>query len=166
MKEVILSPEELFFLARKMKAKYLDYEYLSLMGDIQNDIDVKEEKAKESLSSKGFVEEDFEGNIEVENDVVELLNPVFFGTIECLIKKQDNIKLHVFKDSITQCLKTEAGLSLKRVSSEDISDILTGDLELQCANTEKGTYIQRYTAEDLLDSSKKEEVIKIARGEW
>ena len=166
MAEIVLTPEELFFLASKMEAKYLDYEYLSMMGDIQTDYEVKETKAMESLSSKGYIEEDFEGNIEVGEDVSKIVSPLFFGKIECLIKKEADIKLHITDEMITECLKTDDGLVLRNIDTKGIEDILTGDLELQCANTEKGTYIQQYTASQLEDSNFKAVVVKIAKGEW
>ena len=166
MKEIVLTPEELFFLARKMKAKYLDYEYLALMRDVQNESDVKEIKAMESLSSKSYLEEDFEGEIEIDEVVAKTLNPVFFGKIETLLKKQDSTKLHILDDSITECTKGENELSFKNIDSAVLNSLLTGDLELQCANVDKGTYIRRYTSAELEDSTIKAEVMKIAIGEW
>lgn len=166
MSNIVLTPEELFFLARKMKAKYLDYEYLSLMGDIQNDAEAKEMKALESLTNKDYIDEDFEGNIEIADYVACILNPVFFGKIESLIKKNEIIKLHIIDDCISECRIANNELSLRNINDVDLSEIISGDLELQCANTEKGTYIQRYTALQLQDASIKSEVIKIAKGEW
>ena len=104
--------------------------------------------------------------IEIDEAVARILNPVFFGKIETLLKKQENTKLHILDDSVTECTKGENELSFKNIDNDDLSSLLTGDLELQSANVDKGTYIKRYSSADLEDAAVKAEVMKIAIGEW
>lgn len=99
--ELILTPEELYYLGGELKAKYIDYAYVAAMGDIQKNYSLYESEVRKSLEKKGILEEDFSGNIEITKEVKELLNPIFFGNFEssideCIIEDENvnSIKFH------------------------------------------------------------------------
>ena len=101
-KTITLSPQELYFLGTVLDARYIDYDYISHMPDIQKRYSVHEQETMSQLADKGYVDEDFSGNVTVNDEIRELLEPVFFGEIEARQKKLENglknmlgIKAHV-----------------------------------------------------------------------
>ena len=77
-----LTAEELYYLSCQMKAKYIDYSYITALEDIQKNFAKYEREAKTGLIKKGHLEEDFSGNLEIAPEVQTLLKPVFFGEFE------------------------------------------------------------------------------------
>lgn len=81
-KEIILSPEALYYLGRLLQAKYIDYVYVAAMGDINQNYALFEKETKASLVSAGILTEDFSGNLELDETARKLLEPIFFGETE------------------------------------------------------------------------------------
>lgn len=81
-KEIILTPEELYYMGALLQAKYIDYAYVAAMGDIQQRREIYESESREGLAKKGILMEDFSGSLEVEAEAKKILQPVFFGTLE------------------------------------------------------------------------------------
>lgn len=80
-----LTFEELYFLGKWMHAKYIDYQYITAMQDIQKRYAYHEQMALKNLMERGLIDEDFSGNIEIEDELREALHPVFFGgTVGCV----------------------------------------------------------------------------------
>lgn len=84
-KEIILTPEELYFMGVLLQAKYIDYAYVVAMGDIQQKRGIYESESREKLAEKGILMEDFSGNLEVDEEAGKLLEPVFFGNLESFV---------------------------------------------------------------------------------
>ena len=84
-KEIILTPEQLFYMGRLLQAKYIDYAYIAAMNDIDQKFALFETEAKSSLVSAGILMEDFGGNIEVDPGALNVLKPIFFGETETSI---------------------------------------------------------------------------------
>ncbi len=99
-KEVIISPEELYFLGSLMQANYIDYSYVAAMGDIQQNYALFEKEAQANLVSAGLLMEDFSGNIELDAHAAELLRPIFFGEVETsvdvctLLQENPSVAVH------------------------------------------------------------------------
>lgn len=100
-----LTAEELYYLGGQMQAKYIDYDYISAMGDIQKNYRMYESNAVDGLAGKGLIEEDFSGEITVSVSIEELLSPVFFGDFEaeidiCGVQEDSRkiVKLHTDQD--------------------------------------------------------------------
>lgn len=81
-----ISPEELFFLGKQMRAKYIDYDYVRLMRDIQQHYSLHEKEIMAGLADKQILLEDFSGMVELDRDLEEMLTPVFFGNFESEVK--------------------------------------------------------------------------------
>lgn len=81
-KEIILTPEELYYMGALLQAKYIDYAYVAAMGDIQQRREIYESESREGLAKKGILMEDFSGNLDVDRESEKLLEPVFFGMLE------------------------------------------------------------------------------------
>mgnify|MGYP000429586944 CR=1 FL=1 len=82
-----LTAEELYYLGGLMQAKYIDYDYISAMGDIQKNYRMYESNAVDGLAGKGLIEEDFSGEITVSVSIEELLIILVYSRIICLQNK-------------------------------------------------------------------------------
>lgn len=122
-----LIAEELYYLGGIMQAKYIDYDYISAMNDIQNNYRLYESNVVNDLSKKGLIEEDFSGDITIAVSMEELLRPVFFGDFEAEIDicniREDNrkiVKLHTDQGETTLVELDENHLVLKKMQENDV----------------------------------------------
>lgn len=82
MVDIQISPEELYYLSKFCGGKYLNYVYIAIMDDIQQNPAVYDRNCKESLRKKGILKESFTGNVTLHPAVTKLLEPMFFGSFE------------------------------------------------------------------------------------
>ena len=122
-----LTAEELYYLGGQMQAKYIDYDYISAMGDIQKNYRMYESNAVDGLAGKGLIEEDFSGEITVSVSIEELLSPVFFCDFEaeidiCGVQEDSRkiVKLHTDQDKTTLVELDENQLVLKKMQGNDV----------------------------------------------
>ncbi len=85
MKELILSPEEIYFLGKEMDGDYLDYRYIEAMGDVEQRKAVLKQECIDSLCAKQVMKESMLGDLEINPDAVALMKPVFFSTFESAV---------------------------------------------------------------------------------
>ena len=114
-KTITLSPQELYFLGTVLDARYIDYDYISHMPDIQKRYSVHEQETMSQLADRGYVDEDFSGNVTVDDEIRELLEPVFFGEIEARLmagepgdKDLDRCNFHFLEGRITKVTGEDA----------------------------------------------------------
>ena len=81
-REIILSPEKLYFLGTLMNAKYIDYSYIASMREIQRNYEIVKSKCMLDLSREGLIREKLSGEIIIRPQVECLLKNIFFGTLE------------------------------------------------------------------------------------
>lgn len=120
-KEIILTPEQLFFMGRLLQAKYIDYAYVAAMNDINQNFALFETEAKAALVSTGVLMEDFGGNVEVDPAVLSVLKPIFFGEIEtsidiCSIGETNTVsmyKYHFHDGAVTEVTGEKGKLIIK-----------------------------------------------------
>ncbi len=163
-----LTPRELFFLAKLMNAKYLDYAYIAMMPDIQINYSLNEIEALEALSDKGYVESDFAGELDIDPQVINIMSPVFFGTVECLIIKNDKkYRIHQSDSNmILSEISDSSNLEFRQIDDNMLRSMLDSDIEIECANIDEGTYTNKFSASELQDEEIKKRVIKCMKGEW
>ncbi|MCM1244435.1 MAG: hypothetical protein NC293_02185 [Roseburia sp.] len=126
--EIRVTPEELYYLGGLMDAKYIDYEYVAAMEDIEIKPSMYQSKVKSALAAKGMLEEDFSGNMELPQIVKEIITPVFFGEFEsnldiCVLGEEDQterIKYHFYKKSIVKVLWGKGEWRITKCNHEDI----------------------------------------------
>ena len=100
-------PQELFYIGKYMRAQYIDYDYVRLMGDLTRKYSLKEKEIMAGLTDRGLLMEDFSGNMELNEEIRELLEPVFFGGFETeviLSIPQNGLireKFHYYKERVT-----------------------------------------------------------------
>lgn len=121
-KEIILTPEELYYMGRFLQAKYIDYAYVAAMSDIKQNYALFEKETRNSMIAAGYIMEDFSGNIEADQKIVDLLNPIFFGEVEtsldiCDIGDENKVSVYKFHfhDGVTTMVTGKDGKLLIRV---------------------------------------------------
>ena len=125
MSKVTLQAEDVFFLSKMMKAKYLDYGYVAMVEDLSHRLAMKEARAMDNLSNKGLVFEDFTGDLEIEDLAKELFEPIFFGTFESELIVEDSIsfqhyKYHVLDGRYVEVAINGKELTVQNIEKEDI----------------------------------------------
>ncbi len=155
-KILTISPQELYFLGTVLEAKYIDYEYIAHMPDIQKRYSVHEQETLSQLADKGYVEEDFSGNVSVSEEISEILAPVFFGEIELKLmtgepgdKELDKCNFHFLDDKITK-VSGEDRLTVTEYSQDELIKAIE-----ECFNG------YGKTAEGTFDEEKIEKIVSI-----
>lgn len=137
MNEYDILPEELFFLGTLLQAKYIDYAYIAAMDDIQDNFSLKKKETIAGLVKKGFIQEDFSGDLEVGTELRSLLEPVFFGVKETSLdichlidnKHVDIYKFHHRNGNITLVSGKDRMLVVRAIDDEYFSELLSSVLE-------------------------------------
>lgn len=130
--EFILSPEELYFLGGLIQAKYIDYAYIAALEDIQQNIALRKKETISEMVKKNLVEEDFSGDLEVNQNLRHVLEPIFFGVKEssldiCYVgdeKRVDIYKFHFLEDNITMVTGKDKRLHIKNVTEDMFVELL------------------------------------------
>ena len=86
MEKMILTPEQLYFLGECMKAKYIDYDYIAAMHELQRNYQRSRRKYISDLAQLGLVRERLNGEITVRPAPAKLLTNVFFGEVESTLQ--------------------------------------------------------------------------------
>ena len=132
-KVIVLSPEELYYFGTILQAKYIDYAYVAAMDDIGQNYTLFEKETAASLVNKGLLFEDFSGNVEISDEALALLKPIFFGETEtsidiCELGDENRVsvyKFHFHDGAITMVSGKEGKLEIKLVDQILIQDMIT-----------------------------------------
>lgn len=157
-KEIILTPEELYYLGSFLQARYIDYAYVAAMADIRQDYKLFEKETKASLVASDVLVEDFSGNIEIDDTVRGLLNPIFFGEREtsldiCEVGEESTIKVyrfHFHDGVITMVSANQGKLLLQPVDPMRIRSLVEQvlpknyDVESRIITEEEEITVRRY----------------------
>lgn len=131
--EFILSPEELYFLGGLLQAKYIDYAYIAAMDDIQQNTALIKKETISGMVKRNLVEEDFSGELEVNQTLKDILEPIFFGIKESSldvcnlgdVKRVDIYKFHFLDNKITMVTGKDKQLYIKNVTENMFSNLLS-----------------------------------------
>lgn len=153
MKEFILSPEEIYYIGKVSGGKYLDYDYIAAMKDIGKRGKIKQQEILDSLERKGYAQEDFLGNLEVEPACIEILQPLYQGMYESeLILREEagesvHYKFHHMENRITsvECRSQEYRIRVQ--DKEGVERMLSPLLENNVQTEKKEAYIATDQAE-------------------
>lgn len=143
-KDMILSPEELYYLGTTLQARYIDYAYVAAMNDIKQNYALFETETRASLVSSGVLMEDFSGNVEVDAAALALLKPIFFGETEtsvdvCALGEPNRVlvyKMHFCDGAVTLVTCESGKLVLKSIDQLGIKDLVSGLLPANYAGTD------------------------------
>lgn len=138
-KELLVTPEELYYMGRLLQAKYIDYAYIAAMGDIKQNYSLFEKEAQASLVAAGILLEDFGGNLEVEAEALSVLRPLFFGEVEssvdiCTLGEENTVsvnKFHFHDGAVTMVSGADGKLSVRAVDQMAIRNFVAEILPQQ-----------------------------------
>ena len=132
-RELILTPEELYYLGRILQAKYIDYAYVAAMNDIKQNFTLFEQEAKATLVSAGVLAEDFSGNVTIDQNALKILRPIFFGEVEssvdiCCLGESNSVgvnKFHFYDGVATKVTGENGKLILATIDQVGIKEFVT-----------------------------------------
>lgn len=84
--EYALTPKELYFLGELFQARYIDFFYISALGDVQKRLHAHRREAFRHLAEQGLLREDFDGGHHVSAQLRQTMRPVFFGPTETTLQ--------------------------------------------------------------------------------
>lgn len=131
--EVLLTPEELYFLGKQLDGDHMNYGYIMAMEDIGTVRNLSEENIIGTLEEKGLMTENLMGDREVSDIIKELLHPVFFGSYESSVdvvpagmqSARRTLWIHRDEQGFTVSVPAENGSFLfTRVTKEEIEDFV------------------------------------------
>lgn len=168
MEECRLTPVELYFLGVLMDAEYIDYEYISSIPEIYDNYRVIEQNTLDRLEEKNLIEQDFDGTITVNDQLEDLLKPVFFGLVECkVLTTWSEGNLHVGKGFMTFISQEHDFYLLEKMNDEKLKELITDqELELHSMNIEKGYYDNSFSEDEMAQNEFVEKAIQIMKGNW
>lgn len=163
--DYIMKPEALYFLGIQLNADYIDYRYISEMNDIQKDYLGIRQQCIQDMEDAGYIDEDFSGNISVEEKLSNTLKPIFFGRLECKIEMGDEtMNIHIHKGEMTY-VEIRDNLYIKQIDTDDLIDMLRGhEFKISCTHVDKGYYEESFSAQDMEKESGKSNLNKITSG--
>ena len=131
MKSVVLTADQIYALAYVQKAKYLDYYYISLASQF-NDNKIWLGDNIKTLVSQGIMVEDFSGDTAVDSEVENLISPLYCSTKESSLdiaifadtEKNLGYRFHFSDGKITMAKTVEGGFEISEVSLDDIRTIV------------------------------------------
>lgn len=131
MKSVVLTADQIYALAYVQKAKYLDYYYISLASQF-NDNKIWLGDNIKTLVSQGIMVEDFSGDTAVDSEVENLISPLYCSTKESSLdiaifadtEKNLGYRFHFSDGKITMAKTVEGGFEISEVSLDDIKTIV------------------------------------------
>lgn len=163
-----LTPMELFFCTRVMKAKYLDYDYLRRTPDIQKRYLLHEQETLESLDEKGIVELNFDGNAEMVPEYEALFSPVFFGEKESRldVKGKSSRRFHIHEGKIVMSLIGEERITFREISEKEMESFLEEKkVEIYLSDVQHGRKNGVFTEKDLRNKEFRKMAMKLLKGE-
>ncbi|MBR1759328.1 MAG: hypothetical protein IJ744_11495 [Lachnospiraceae bacterium] len=131
-----LTPEELYFLGKRLSGEYLDYAYLAMMRDIGQKRAMEMDQISAALGEKGYLSETLWGEEEVPEDVRAFLAPVFSSGRQMRIQViKDNptptvqtMWLHLGEAHHVVCIPVENELHLQKITEEELPGVFLAAL--------------------------------------
>lgn len=131
MDRLVLTADQIYAMAYVMKAKYLDYYYISLSNKRNDNKLWLSEKTKE-LVSLGLLLEDFSGETSIAPEVEALFLPLYFSTKESSLdeiilgddERNVGYRFHYLDGNITMTKTIDEGFEVASITTDNISSIV------------------------------------------
>lgn len=131
LREVELTPEEMFYIGKKTGGKYLDYEYVAPMKDIGARGKLRTREILDGLEKKGYAQEDFFGNLSLNQAVLQLVSPVYNGGYESelLVRQLDGqsiirYKFHIAVDGMVSVVCLPSAFCIRKTDKNEMHRLL------------------------------------------
>ena len=131
-----LTAQQLFYLATLMDAEFIDYSYVSAMGNVGDSFRLFESRVRNELVDAGILSEDFNGEVEIIENVRKLLEPVCRSFEELtvdIIQTGDAVDVvsyhfHLKDDCVTMIYGADDFFNLCDVSTATVKEVIQGIL--------------------------------------
>lgn len=128
-----LTARQLYYLGKLLKGRYIDYTYISAVEKLLPHFEFYENEIRDELIAKGYLSEEFSGDVTLIQDLRELLNPLFMSTVElsvekCLLGEAEYLqfyRIHVLGDACVLVKNVEDYLNLSYTNEDEIRKIWT-----------------------------------------
>ena len=149
MSKLILTADQIYAMAYILKAKYLDYYYMSLANrDDSNKLWLSE--ITKQLVAQGTLVEDFSGDTTIDPEVEAIIRPLYFGTKESSLdidifgenEENKGYRFHFLDDKVTMTKLVEDGFEVTDASPDDIQKIVSSILPASYSAESKKAYIK------------------------
>lgn len=135
MSKLVLTADQIYALAYILKAKYLDYYYMSQSNQDDNNKIWLSEITKQ-LVSQGTLVEDFSGETTIDPEVEILIKPLYFGTKESSLdidifgdnEENEEYRFHFLNDKISMVKSVENGFEITKVGLDEIKELVSNVL--------------------------------------
>ena len=126
-KEIILAPEELFYLAKTCGGDHLNYDYIAMVQHVGKKAEVLFDRCMTALEEKGLVEDNW-GEITVTDLTETLLSPIWNGSFDATAAlvtlgedmTEQTLYFHRLDGRIIMCSRQADGLHISQVTEEDL----------------------------------------------
>lgn len=89
-REIVLTPEEIYYIGKKTGGKYIDYAYIAAMRDIGERKKLRMQEILDGLVKKGLAEEDFFGEAELDGAAAAFVSPIYNSSYESELQILEN----------------------------------------------------------------------------
>ena len=167
--KTVLTPMQLFLCAKLMDAVYYDYAYLAAMPDVQKEYALHEQETMEELEEQEMIERDFDDNVEMEEDLRELLTPVFFGEKEGRldVEGHPSRRFHSKDGMITMTVLENGKITISGSSEGEMRALLKNgqNVTVHGADVKIGQRARTFTAKELQDLAALKAAVQLLKGE-
>lgn len=167
MRDLTITPMELYFLGKLLGARYIDYGYIAAMPDITKRPAIREQETLELLEDEGLIETDFSGDAEVMPEVADFLHPVLFSGREARLRIGEAVHTFHLEDGRAVEGTLDGGtIAFHEVSDQDIYALLAGGdaAVIQLADVRTGYSRKEYGEDELLDAKACAQAVALLKG--
>ena len=151
--EVVLTPEEIYFIGKSIGGKYLDYDYISAMQDIEKQKGIRRQEIIRQLEQKGYAEENFFGELEFGEECLDLLRPLYQGEYEAelILREKEggalHYKFHHWEGRILAVSCQNMDYRLRMIEKAELESLLQSLLPAESKEAEEAECISAKEAE-------------------
>ena len=132
IRELLLTPEELLYLGKLYEGEYLNYSYLQAVDDIGNNKRSFKAECKAALLEKGAIEENLLGDISFNEEIKQLLTPIYFGEFAAVIELYEigevntrkMINIHFHEGRYVMNYQKEKDFQVRQMIEEDLQQLI------------------------------------------
>lgn len=132
--ELILNPEELFYLGKLMGGTYYNYSYFAAIEGVRAGSQTYQWKSREDLIAHGILEESFSGDLQLSPGFDRLLEPVLLGKFQSLLQICENgaetrygeLHFHWHRHNGTMLYEHDGKMVLRAIDEERMRGLVLG----------------------------------------
>lgn len=132
IRELQLTPEELFYLGKLYDGEYFNYSYYQAVKDIGNNKRSFKNQCKEALLEKKVIEADLLGDIVFNEEIKDFLSPVYFGKFASSIdlyemgeeQRKKTLNIHFHQGSYLLVYRTGKSFQIQPVTEENLKQLI------------------------------------------